>query len=94
MGNGSGDKFFAVIDANLYAQLTGDMKFTVILNEIAYERGSETKIYDSGDKYDKPDPVMLSMTVMNQYPLYMEHDEKLYRFEGYAALFGYDVVGD
>ena len=34
---------------------------------------------------------LLSTTVMNQYPLYREHNGKLYRFSGYAAQFGYDI---
>lgn len=34
---------------------------------------------------------LLSTTVMNQYPLYREHNGKLYRFSGYVAQFGYDI---
>ena len=45
IGYGPDDKFFAVMDASFYAQLSGEIKFSVHLNEIVYERGSEVKMY-------------------------------------------------
>ncbi|MGN1127742.1 MAG: M56 family metallopeptidase, partial [Candidatus Flemingiibacterium sp.] len=47
MGCGPDNKFSAVIDAGLYAQLSGDLKFSIILNELTYERGSEVKLYEA-----------------------------------------------
>lgn len=54
MGCGPDNKFSAVIDAGLYAQLSGDVKFSVILNELSYERGSEVKLYGAlTDEYNE-----------------------------------------
>ena len=45
MGSGSSDSFFVYLDTDAYRRLQGDASFGITLNEIAYERGSEVKLY-------------------------------------------------